>query len=132
MSWKGLRRQYVSMLSRKGFRPEVDEDGDICFEREGRTYFITSNCDDGYFAILYAGFWGVADGAELSKAYLAASAASRNTKACYVWIGEEAGGAFAEAGFLIARAANVESFISRAISCLQTAVDTFEKKMAAV
>ena len=48
-----LQDMYVSFLLEEGYRPEVDQDGDVVFKREGRTYFIAVNAEDpGFFQLV--------------------------------------------------------------------------------
>ena len=37
------------LMSRAGFRPNIDKDGDLCFEWEGRIYYILIQTDDPTF-----------------------------------------------------------------------------------
>ena len=73
MGWEDLRQTYMSVLSDEAFRPEIDSDGDIHFKYEGGHYFVTRNCDDGFFYVLYPAFWPIDDVEELGRAVMAAS-----------------------------------------------------------
>ncbi len=37
---KQIRKNYKSYLYEQGYRPEIDEDGDVKFKYEGKTYFL--------------------------------------------------------------------------------------------
>lgn len=41
-----LRNDILSFLKEEGFMPEIDNDGDIAFKREGQKWYITVNSDD--------------------------------------------------------------------------------------
>jgi hypothetical protein len=129
MSWEDLRETYMTILADEGFRPEVDSDGDIHFKYEGGHYYITSNCDDGFFYILYPGFWGIDDEEELERAVMAASKATRLTKAAKVFINSDLKDVSATAETLIVNPGDVQKLINRALRCIRSAVASFTKEM---
>lgn len=52
-----LQEIYSSHLVNEGFRPKVDNDGDISFRSEGRTFWILLDEDDPtFFIMLFMGF----------------------------------------------------------------------------
>lgn len=42
---------YFGLLSKEGFRPEIDSDGDIKFKYEGSTFYIETNSPENIFKI---------------------------------------------------------------------------------
>ena len=61
--------QYLEMLSEEGFRPTVDEEGDITFKYEGiRLYIVVSEKDPQYFKIADYLVWAAESEAERIKA----------------------------------------------------------------
>jgi hypothetical protein len=113
----------MSILSDEGFRPEIDSDGDIHFKYEGAHYYITSNCDDSYFYILFPSFWPIDDVEELGRAMMAANNATRNTKSAKVYIRNDMKAVSATAEALIASPSDVRKFIDRALRCTVRAVE---------
>ena len=129
MGWEDLRQTYMSVLSDEGFRPDIDSDGDIHFKYEGGHYFVTRNCDDGFFYVLYPAFWPIDDVEELGRAVMAASNATRSTKAAKVYIDSDLKDVSATAEALIASPSDVRKFVVRALSCIRSAVESFRKEM---
>ncbi len=129
MSWENLRQTYMSILSDEGFRPEIDSDGDIHFKYEGGHYYITDNCDDSYFFIVFPGFWTIDDVAELGRAIMAANNATAWTKAAKVYIPPHMKSASATVEVLIADPSDVRKILNRALRSIVTAVERFEKEM---
>jgi hypothetical protein len=129
MSWENLRQTYMSILSDEGFRPELDSDGDIHFKYESGHYFITANCDDGFFYILFPSFWSIDDVEELGRAMMAASNVTRRTKAAKVYITKDLKNVSATAEALIANPSDVRKFFNRALISIRSAVESFAKEM---
>ncbi len=49
---------YCEYLKREGYRPIVDEEGDVMFKHEGRTFFLLiDNEDDIYFRLVLPGIF---------------------------------------------------------------------------
>lgn len=66
--------QVLDFLAEEGFRPQLDEEGDVFFKFEGGTYFlVTSGEDASYFALYYLRFWSLDDAAERLRAHEAAA-----------------------------------------------------------
>jgi hypothetical protein len=52
-----LQSMYMEYLTREGFRPEIDADGDIQFRILGNNYFIIIDENDLQFFQIYTGFF---------------------------------------------------------------------------
>lgn len=73
--------EVLEFLAEEGFRPQLDEEGDVFFKFEGGTYFlITSDDDATYFALHYLRFWSLHDPAERLRAHEAAAQAHRRIR----------------------------------------------------
>ncbi len=60
MSKAELQKLYTGFLDKEGYKPEVDEDGDVRFKREGKTYFINVDVDDAIcFRLVLANIWPI-------------------------------------------------------------------------
>ncbi len=129
MSWENLRQTYMSMLSDEGFRPEIDSEGDIHFKYEGGHYYITDNCDDGYFFLLFPGFWTIDNVEELGRAVMAANNATAWTKAAKVYIPPHMKSASATVEVLIASPSDVRKILDRALRSIVSAVERFGNEM---
>lgn len=74
-------RPWLDFLASEGFRPEVDEDGDVRFRHEGRTLFLFRDPKDPeYFRISLPGAWECEGPEEEARALAAANAVNRDLK----------------------------------------------------
>jgi hypothetical protein len=83
------RRQntYMAHLRQEGYNPTIDEDGDITFKVNGRTYFIfVGKKDNAYFELLLPNIWSIKSDSERAKAAVAVSYANGTTKAAKAYI----------------------------------------------
>lgn len=72
---------YLDFLAAEGFRPEVDEEGDIRFRHEGRTLFLfRDEKDSDYFRIALPGAWECESAEEEARALAAVNAVNRDLK----------------------------------------------------
>ena len=44
---------YFGLLSKEGFRPEIDSDGDVQFKYEGKTFYIETKMPENVFKLVY-------------------------------------------------------------------------------
>jgi len=81
-----LQRLYTEYLTEEGYRPEVDEDGDVRFKREGRLYFINVAEDDPeFFTVVLANIWPIESETERSLVRAAADASNAKSKVSKVF-----------------------------------------------
>jgi len=72
---------HFAFLAAEGFRPEVDEDGDVRFRHEGRTlYLFRDEKDRDYFRVALPGAWECESPEEESRALAAVNAVNRDLK----------------------------------------------------
>lgn len=58
-------KKIMSILETWGYRPEVDEDGDVMFRYQLKTlYVVIGNEDDPYVSIMLPQFYEIEDGTE--------------------------------------------------------------------
>ena len=63
----------LDFLAEEGFRPKLDDDGDVYFKYEGSTYFVISGHGDAtIFTLLLPYFWSLEDPADRARALEAA------------------------------------------------------------
>ncbi|AGX88320.1 hypothetical protein [Candidatus Symbiobacter mobilis] len=76
-----------SYLEEEGFRPKYDEDSDIRFKFEGKTYYIqTIDEDEEYIILLAANIWPIENEEESIKAYQNTNEVTRNIKVAKVYV----------------------------------------------
>lgn len=69
----------LDFLTEEGFRPKLDEDGDVYFKYEGGTYVVLTGRDDPtVLLIVYPYFWSLDDAAERARALEAAMYAQQH------------------------------------------------------
>lgn len=80
----------LDFLAEEGFRPHLDEDGDVYFKYEGSTYLVITRSDEPtVLVILLPYFWPLEDGAERTRAMEAAMFAHRNVRIGRVTVTED-------------------------------------------
>lgn len=78
---------YVEFLEREGYRPTIDDAGDVLFRHEGRCYYLMVDDDDPvYFRLLFPNFWTIDDGAEHQRALLAAADVTAEIKVAKIYV----------------------------------------------
>jgi hypothetical protein len=129
MDWTYLRGKYMSILSGMGFRPEIDSDGDIHFKYEGGNYYITDNCDDTFFFLLYPGIWTLDSKSEQLAGLMAANSATRRVKAAKVFVNSKMDRVAVTVECLVSDPADVRNVLMRSLRCAQEAVKVFKEEI---
>ncbi len=81
----GLARTYLDFLVREGYRPRLDEDGDVVFKAEGLACFIdVSPTDPTYLRVVAPNVWSIDDEPERLRALRVANEVQRDLKAVKV------------------------------------------------
>lgn len=74
------REIYLDFLTRQGYRPEVDEDKDVSFKKEGGSYFISVSDDPNFFKLVYPGFFKIESAEQQFRALRAIERVGREVK----------------------------------------------------
>ena len=78
---------YLDFLVEQGFAPKIDNDNDVVFKYEGKTFLISiDEQDEQYFRLIFPNFWSVNDTTELSKALKVANDVNSSIKVATVII----------------------------------------------
>ena len=86
MEYSPLANVYLEHLKDEGYRPALDDDGDIYFKKEGKTYLIILDEDDPtFFRLVFPNFWEIESDEERERVVHAASAATAATKVTKVF-----------------------------------------------
>ncbi len=79
----------LEFLRDEGYRPSLDDVGDIAFKKEGSWFFvILDDNDEQYYRILKPDFWSIDSPEELERACKVASKSSGGTKVSKVFLTE--------------------------------------------
>lgn len=117
-------------LVEEGYRPVIDEDGDINFKSEGKFYLIDTYKDDEQFIRLFApNIWEIENEEELKQALLQANRITCNLKSAKVFVIENQENVWASIEMFVA---DVDAFIAvfpRCLSVVAAAVKDFREGM---
>ena|ERR1700757_2607811 len=117
-------------LTEEGYRPSIDETGDLFFKFEGRTHFILiDDKDDEFFQIAFLNFWRIEDNDELVRAFKAANEASRDTKVVKVVVREDGKNVIASVEMFITSPEDFSRSLKRSLSAIRYAADHFADAM---
>lgn len=123
-----IQGMYKDYLAEEGFKPDLDDDGDVRFKREGKTYFIQVNEEDPeFFRLVFPNFWKIEDEADLLKVLRAADWANRKTKSCKVFMMQDNMWATIEA--FLPKSDDFKPILMRCLSAMETGVSNFAQKM---
>jgi len=130
---ESLQHIYFEHLIAEGFRPEIDEDGDILFKVLGSNYFIIIDESDLSFFQVYTGFW--LDDMMMEDAYDLVNFANRRSKVAKISLSTSE---FEPERLIVSITAELlvdhpEDFVfvfNRAISLLANAKSIFQAQLA--
>ncbi len=123
---------YVKYLTDEGYRPKLDDDGDVLFKHEGGSYYLIAQADDPTFLqIFYPNFWKLEKPEDLEKAYRSASEVSRATKVTKVYVNGNKENVSASVELYIQKQEDLQHFLARALAAIRHAVREFDKNMTA-
>ncbi|HWG85640.1 MAG TPA: YbjN domain-containing protein [Deinococcales bacterium] len=81
---------YLDFLAEEGFRPKLDDDGDITFKYQGRRYLLWANEDDeAFFRLAAVYIWPIESDEERARALEAANDVNRGTKVGKVYLTQD-------------------------------------------
>jgi hypothetical protein len=126
---KEKRQQtYMKFLEANGYRPELDQDGDVAFKHEGGNYIIQiDEGDDVYFRLIYPNFWEIESEQERSDVLVASTVANAGIKCAKVFMLRD--NVWAVVEIFLAKPEDYEKLLSRSISTIQSSVNSFRSKM---
>jgi hypothetical protein len=121
-------RVFSDFLKEEGYSPKTDDDGDIYFKLEGKTYLILlDDKDEEFYRIAYPGFWSIESPDERLKVERAALKATAETKVAKVFPVRD--NTWASIEIFSSSIDNAKSVFFRSMRALQAAVETFAEEM---
>jgi hypothetical protein len=132
-----LQRLYMDYLVEEGYRPSVDEDGDVKFKREGYTLYIGVDPEDaGFFRVFLPNIWEIESDEERVRVLFAIDHANRDTKVTKVYLTTDSLDVWISTELFVAKPEDFEGVFKRAVEAIDHArqefVDKMNEKRAAV
>lgn len=128
MEKKFRTKMYESFLVEQGYRPQIDEDGDVRFKSEGLTYYITvDEKDPEFFRIIFPNFWEIEDETEFMRVLIAINHSNSVCKVTKLFSINDNVWASIEA--FTASPEDFKDTFSRSISALRNGVHLYSEKM---
>lgn len=113
----------------EGYVPTIDDDGDILFKAEGRSYFvILDENDEQFYRLAFPNFWSIDDEAERERVIHAASHATTKTKVAKIFPVKD--DTWASVELFLSGPEEFNGVFARSLSALQSAVRTFREAMS--
>ncbi len=120
--------QYQAMLADEGYRPTLDEDGDLVFKVEGETFILWSDPDDEEYVRIVTGYL-LDDGTDLNRALSVASSMNYRMKAVkFTVLGGGKSAAFSMEAFY-GESEHFKPFVSRVLKALKAGSDDYFAKL---
>ncbi|MEY3175452.1 MAG: hypothetical protein RLZZ436_3366 [Planctomycetota bacterium] len=115
-------------IKTEGYVPSIDDDGDILFKVEGRSYFvILDEKDEMFYRLVFPNFWSIEDDEERERVIQAATQASAKTKVAKIFPVKD--DTWASIELFLSGPQEFIAVFSRSLSALQSAVGTFREAM---
>jgi hypothetical protein len=119
---------YMEFLAEEGFRPKLDEDGDITFRCEGKTFLIfRSHGDEQLFRLGALWIWPIESEEERQRALVAAAETTAQLKVVKVFPMND--DIWATVELLFEEPGQVRAVFPRALALCQAGVEQFGSKM---
>ncbi|MDZ7337921.1 MAG: hypothetical protein ONB30_05225 [candidate division KSB1 bacterium] len=123
-------KMYQDFLLEEGYTTTIDDDGDVIFKSEGRTYAILiDDRDEDFFRIVFPNFWPIESKQERLKVEQAALQATAETKVAKVFPVRD--NVWASIEMFCSPPDVFKAVFARSMSALRAAVGSFAEKMAA-
>ncbi len=123
-----LQQLYMDYLTAEGYRPEIDQDGDVKFKREGKTLFILVTANDPeFFQVILPNIWPIEDENERMKVLAAADYSNATSKASKVFINSS--NVWVAIEMFVASPGDFKGVFNRALASLDNGASKFAEKM---
>jgi hypothetical protein len=128
MNEEQIQALYMDTLAEEGYRPKLDEDGDVVFKSEGRTLYIRMYPDDTeYMQLVLPNFWKIESEEERELALIAANHATRVTKVTKVFVTKA--NTCASIEMFLPEPALFAKILNRSVAALRNGAEHFAEKM---
>lgn len=121
---------YLNAVEALGFRPRIDDDGDVAFRMEGRSLMVMADEDDrGFFRALMPYFWRIDSAEELTRARQVALQLTSEYKAVKVFVLDDYSNVSASVELFFDEPAGVLPVLERCLVGLLAASREFGARM---
>lgn len=123
-----IQRMYSEFLVEEGYKPKVDDDGDVVFKYEGVEYYIKVDVEDPMFLkIGRNGVWRIDSLPERERCFEAVNYATKKTKVAKAWIMDDK--VHFDIQIFVAKPEGFKLVFDRCMSALVTCFSNFRMKM---
>ncbi|MDR2194429.1 MAG: YbjN domain-containing protein [Treponema sp.] len=130
MEMKELQSMYLDLLKEEGYKGNIDEDGDIAFKYEGKTYWIIIDEEEPeFFALYYGSIWGFQDDGDILKGLRAANAINKNKRLIKMYIDEEEDSIGVDVELFVQEPKDFVSYLLRSLCMIQETIYSFSRDM---
>ncbi|MFH2123992.1 MAG: hypothetical protein ABIJ50_10985 [Pseudomonadota bacterium] len=115
-------------LEEEGFRPKIDDDGDIMFKYEGKTYIIQFDEDDALFIrLMLPNFWELDSDSEKAQATKISLEITRQVKVAKVFSVEDR--MWSSAELFLPNEESIKPIFNKIMAVVSGAAVLFARKM---
>lgn len=119
---------YLLFLQAEGYSARIDEDGDVVYKKEGRTYFVdVDEKDDQFFRICFPNFWKIDSEEERQRVLVACDYSNALSKVAKVFIVRD--NVWASIELFFGDEEHFKPVFERCMSALENGVRNYVKKM---
>jgi len=122
-----LAQAYVDYLAEEGYRPTIDQDGDVVFKIEGYMYFISIEEDEQFFRLIFPNFWPLESADERVRAERIALRVTQRMKVVKVLTTDH--GVIATVEMFVSGPESVYPVFRRCVQAIRGAVRAFSDEM---
>ena len=118
-----------NLLLDEGYRAAIDDDGDLIFKSEGRSFFIILDDDEVFFRIVMPNIWQLESAGERANAVRAAHDVVKELKVAKVFCVEN--NVWCSAELFFGEVNHLKPVLNRLILVVNQAATRFARKMQA-
>lgn len=119
-----IQQKYVKFLSEKGYFTKIDSDGDVQFQKDGKTFFIEVNEDDlGFFRVVCPNIWDIESETERNQAYKACQDVNAEGKVVKAYVTND--NVWVSCELFCATLDDYEAYFDRCLRAIESGIDTF-------
>jgi hypothetical protein len=128
MDKSSIIAELKNFMVEEGYAPNIDDDGDLVFKFEGRTYCLIVNEDDTmFYRLVFPNFWPIESEEERANVEIASLAVCKDTKVAKVFAVRD--NVWASIELFCHKPSSFTGVFRRSLGALQTAANSFRQKM---